>query len=242
MKKILCFAAAGAGFLAILLLLIAGPLYRTELLTLGTAFLFMRWAAYVGIAAIILVVIAGIVLRPSARSAQALLVASFVTGLVAFYLPYSQLQTAQSVPRIHDITTDTQNPPAFVAIAPLRADSPNPVEYPGEETAEQQRQAYPDIETMRLPHPPQDVFASALDVVEASGWELVEANANDGRIEATATTTWFGFKDDVVIRITGEGSTTLLDVRSKSRLGGSDVGANAERIRKFRDDLLKRLD
>ncbi len=71
--------------------------------------------------------------------------------------------------------------------------------------------------------------------------DLVAAEANDGRIEATVTTTWFGFKDDVVIRIQSDGGETLLDMRSKSRLGGSDVGANAARIRDFRDELAQRL-
>lgn len=242
MKKVLCFAAVAAGLLAILLLLIAGPLYRTETLGLGSAFLVMRWAAYVGIAAMVLVIIAMFVLRPATVGGRGILVLSFLAGFIAFYLPYSQYQTAQSVPRIHDISTDTSNPPEFVAIAPLRADAPNPVEYAGEESATQQQEAYPDIETMRFDNPPQQVFEAALEVVENSGWELVEANANDGRIEATATTQWFGFKDDVVIRITSDNSSTLLDIRSKSRLGASDVGANAARIRDFRDDLQSQLD
>ncbi|MGX5915596.1 DUF1499 domain-containing protein [Aliidiomarina sp. Khilg15.8] len=241
MKKVLCFVAVAAGLLSIIMLLIAGPLYRTETLALGPAFMLMRWAAYVGIAAMVLVIIAMFILRPATVSGRGLLVLSFLAGFIAFYLPYSQLQTAQSVPRIHDISTDTTNPPEFVAVAPLRADAPNPVEYAGEEAAMQQREAYPDVQTMRFQEQPQRVFEAALQVVEDSGWELVDANSNEGRIEATATTQWFGFKDDVVIRISTDGATTLLDMRSKSRLGGSDVGANAARIRDFRDDLQAEL-
>lgn len=241
MKKVLCFVAVAAGLLAIAMLLIAGPLYRTETLALGNAFLLMRWAAYVGIAAMVLVVIAMFVLRPATVGGRGLLVLSFLAGFISFYLPYSQLQTAQSVPRIHDISTDTTNPPVFVAIAPLRSEAPNPVEYAGEEAAMQQREAYPDVQTMRFQAQPQQVFDAALRVVEASGWELVDSNVNEGRIEATATTQWFGFKDDVVIRISTDGAVTLLDIRSKSRLGASDVGANAARIRDFRDDLQAEL-
>lgn len=241
MKKLLCWIASVSGFAALFTLFIAGPLYRLEILELSTAFLFMRWAAYFGIAAIVLVIIALIILRPTANKHRIVLALSLIFGFVAFYLPYEQMQTAQSVPRIHDISTDTINPPEFVAVAPLRADARNPVEYAGPETAAQQLAAYPDIQTLRFSHSPQTVFQAALTVVNRSGWELVAAEANEGRIEATATTTWFGFKDDVVIRIHSEGSETLLDIRSKSRIGLSDVGANAARIRSFRDAITAEL-
>lgn len=245
MRKLLCFAAASLGFVAILLLLVSGPLYRLELMHFSTSFQLMRWAAYLGIATIVLVVLAFAVLRPSRRQYQLALVASLIAGLVAFYLPYSQLQTARSVPPIHDITTDTENPPEFVDIAPLRADAPNPVEYPGEEVAAQQREAYPDLQPKHLEFPLAAVHQAALQVIEDLGWELVSAepDANGyGRIEATDTTFWFGFKDDVVIRLQQDtGDYTRVDVRSKSRVGGSDVGANAERIRTFLDRLEREL-
>ncbi|RUO36009.1 DUF1499 domain-containing protein [Aliidiomarina shirensis] len=241
MKKLLCWVAGLSGFLALFMLFISGPLYRFEILGLGNAFLLMRWAAYVGVAAIVLVLLALIILRPSSNKHRVVLGLSLILGFVSFYMPYNQLQTARSVPAIHDITTDTVNPPEFVDVAPLRADAPNPVEYSGPDVARQQLDAYPDLQTMRFTEEPANVFAAALAVVENSGWDLVAAEANDGRIEATVTTTWFGFKDDVVIRIQSDGGETLLDMRSKSRLGGSDVGANAARIRDFRDELAQRL-
>ncbi|RUO23244.1 DUF1499 domain-containing protein [Aliidiomarina iranensis] len=241
MKKLLCWLAGISGFAALFILFISGPLYRLEILGLGNAFLLMRWAAYIGIAAIVLVLLALVILRPSSNQHRAILGLSLILGFVSFYMPYNQLQTARSVPAIHDISTDTVNPPEFVAVAPLRADAPNPVEYAGPDVARQQLEAYPDIETMRFQQAPADVFAAALAVVQGTGWEIVAAEANDGRIEATVTTTWFGFKDDVVIRIQGDGGETLLDMRSKSRLGGSDVGANAARIREFRESLMQRM-
>lgn len=122
-------------------------------------------------------------------------------------------------------------------MAPLRADAPNPVDYEGEEVARQQREAYPDIVTLQTDAYPAIVFEHALQVVERQGWELVDANADDGRIEATDTTFWFGFKDDVVIRIQSSETGSLVDVRSKSRVGLSDVGTNAHRIRQFLDAL-----
>lgn len=229
-----------AGFVAVLMLAGAGPLYRLHILDLGQAFTVMRWAAYVGAAAVVLSIAYMIWKRPRGLLLGLMLLAT-VAALVSFYLPYSQLQTARSVPPIHDITTDTSNPPEFIAIAPLRADAPNPVAYPGEETAEQQRQAYPDIETYITSAEPARVFDAALVVASEMGWQLVESDSAAGRIEATATTTWFGFKDDVVIRIQQENGQTHVDVRSKSRVGRSDVGANAERIRNFISNLDERL-
>lgn len=224
------------GFLALLALAISGPLYQIDVLSLGIAFTVLRWAAYVGAAMVVLNVIFYILRRPKGAMAG-LAVLSLVASIITFYLPYSQYQTAKSVPPIHDITTDTTNPPEFVAIAPLRADASNPAEYAGTETAQQQLKAYPDIKTYRSPKSADELFSDALAAVEGLGWELVEANREQGRIEATDTTTWFGFKDDVVIRIQADGEQSVLDIRSKSRVGRSDVGKNAARIRLFLSKL-----
>ena len=145
------------------------------------------------------------------------------------------------MPAIHDITTDTQNPPEFVAIVPLRADAPNPVEYAGEETAKQQLKAYPELTTYEALVPPAELFEAAVQASKNMGWDMVESSEADGRIEATATTTWFGFKDDVVIRIRSTADGSELDIRSKSRVGRSDVGKNAERIREFMAELEAQL-
>lgn len=137
---------------------------------------------------------------------------------------------ARGAPPIHDISTDTVNPPAFVAIAPLRDDEA----YDGPETANLQQQAYPDLAPLRVAAPPATVFARARDVVAANGWTLVEASEADGRIEATAETRWVRFKDDVVVRIVAlPDGQTQVDVRSKSRVGRGDMGQNARRVREF---------
>lgn len=221
-----------AGFLSLLLLAVAGPLYRLQWLELGSAFLVLRWAAYVGIGAGILLIVYLIWRRPKG-TAGALTVLALVASVAAVGIPYLQLQTARSVPPIHDISTDTVNPPEFVAVAPLRADAPNPVAYAGEETAAQQREAYPDIVTYVSAQSAEQLFEKSLQVVEQTGWQLVASDQATGRIEATDTTTWFGFKDDVVIRIQAQAEGAELDIRSKSRVGRSDVGKNAERIRAF---------
>jgi uncharacterized protein (DUF1499 family) len=147
-------------------------------------------------------------------------------------LPLQWLQRA-SLPVINDITTDTANPPAFVAILPRRVDAPVPAAYPGGTFAQAQREAYPDIAPLVLRIPPAAAFAKAEDVARTGGWEIVAADQAAGRIEATATTAWFGFKDDIVVRITPTPQGSRIDVRSVSRVGKSDLGTNAKRIRAY---------
>jgi hypothetical protein len=166
------------------------------------------------------------------------LVLALILGAVVAAVPVGVRQIASGKPFIHDITTDLDNPPVFVDVLPLRADAPNPPEYGGAEIAEQQRAGYPDLGPALLDRSVEDVFAAAEQTVEDLGWELVAAAASEGRIEATDTTLWYGFKDDVVLRIRREGDSTRVDARSKSRVGGSDLGKNAARI----EDFLRRLE
>jgi uncharacterized protein (DUF1499 family) len=161
-------------------------------------------------------------------------------SLVVVAVPLAYLRTAQGVPPIHDITTDTENPPLFEAILPLRADASDPAVYAGEEVAAQQRGAYPDIKPQTLPVPPDEAFERALVAAGEIGWEIVAAEKGEGRIEATDTTFWFGFKDDVVIRIQPAEAGSRIDVRSTSRVGVGDLGVNAARIRRFLEELRER--
>ena len=189
-------------FLAILLVALPGPLYKFGILELGTAFAALRFGVYAGIAALVLILIQIIFMRKNISWAGVAVCA--VLALVAVGLPMSMMSKAKSVPPIHDISTDLVNPPKFVAIAPLRADAPNPVEYAGEETAVQQRKAYPELTTLNFAQSQSDVIAATEQAIKNLGWELVSANKSLGLIEATDTTTWFGFKDDVVVRIVDE--------------------------------------
>jgi uncharacterized protein (DUF1499 family) len=238
--KALRFIILLVALVAAILLLVAGPGTRAGIWEFRFGFTLMRWALYGGVAAAVLSIIA-LIVPVTRRGGAALLLAALVLGAATAAVPYTMVQKARSVPRIHDITTDTANPPEFVAIAPIRADAPNPVAYPGEETAEQQREAYPDVQTYTVDADPARAFEEALAEARAQGWEIVASEADDGRIEATATTFWFGFKDDVVVRIRAADGGSEIDVRSKSRVGLSDVGANAERIRGYLDGLRDRL-
>jgi uncharacterized protein (DUF1499 family) len=201
----------------------------------GQGFTFLRWSAYLGGVAAV-VSLAGLVhARPNTgRRGLVLALIGLVAGSIAIGVPWQWQRMARGAPPIHDITTDVENPPEFVAIQPLRADAPNPVEYGGQEVAAQQAAAYPDIRPLRVDAAPEVAFSRALQASRSLGWEIVHADTMNLRIEATDETFWFGFRDDVVIRVTpAAGGGSRVDVRSKSRIGRGDVGTNARRIRRF---------
>ena len=132
------------------------------------------------------------------------------------------------VPAINDLTTDPGDPPAFVD--PARG-------YTGEEFARAQREAYPDLAPIRFEGTPDAAFAAALAAAGQLGWEVVRQDAEEGTFEATDTTAIFRFVDDVAVRVRPDGGAAKIDLRSKSRDGKGDLGANAARIRAFRDAL-----
>ncbi len=198
-------------------------------------FRILNWAAYLGIAGTALSLAGAILGRPGkGRRGFSLAVAGIVLGTLAFGVPGNWYRIAKQVPMIHDITTDTENPPGFVTVLALRADAPNSAAYGGPEIAAQQRAAYPDIRPLVSGIPPAQAYERARSVAREMGWKIVDENPAEGRIEATATTRWIGFKDDVVLRIVpaADGGSRV-DIRSVSRVGLSDVGTNARRIRSF---------
>jgi uncharacterized protein (DUF1499 family) len=226
------------GLLAALLVLLAGPGTRLGVWNFRTGFSLLRWGAYGGMAAAATAVVLFLV-RPRSGGAFALSV-GLLLGVGAAFLPWYLMRQAGRVPPIHDITTDPERPPRFVAVVPLREGSPNSLTYGGPEVAEAQRRAYPDIKPLVLNLPSGAAFTRALTSARGMGWKIVTADSAAGRIEATATTPWFGFKDDVVVRIRPEGPGSRIDVRSVSRVGQSDVGTNARRIRAYLADLAGR--
>lgn len=217
---------------AAVLLLVAGPGTRLQWWDFSGGFQLMRWAAYTGLAGAALALVM-LLLPATRRVALPSLLLALGLGLGVAFVPWNGMRQARALPPIHDISTDMQQPPAFVAILPLRADAPNPAVYGGAQIAKAQRAGYPDLRPKQLQAKPGDAYVRALAVARAMGWEIVAADAASGRIEATDTTPWFGFKDDVVIRVAADGGGSRIDVRSVSRMGGSDVGANAKRIRAY---------
>ncbi|MGB0134367.1 DUF1499 domain-containing protein [Dokdonella sp.] len=215
--------------LAFVLLLASGPGSRMDWWEFRTGFALMRWAVYLGLGATVLALLLLVIPRTRRGNAATLMLGA-VVGIAVVAVPLYGLSQAKSLPMIHDISTDTQRPPEFVAVLPLRADAANPSDYGGAEIASLQAQAYPDIRTQTLDLAPSEAFDRAEKVAREMGWEIVAADRSGGRIEATDTTFWFGFKDDVVVRIEAEGSGSRIDIRSVSRVGQSDVGKNAKRI------------
>ena len=218
--------------LALILLAVSGPGVRLGLWPFPFGFQVMRWAAYCGLAAIAGSVFAFAVPSWRARGLRTLMF-SIVLGSGVAYFPWQIVQQAKTLPPIHDISTDLLDPPAFVAILPLRANAANPAAYGGPEIAAAQRAAYPDVQPLTLSEPTAKAYARALAAARRSGWQIIAASQPSGRIEATATTPWFGFKDDIVVRVRPSADGSRIDVRSVSRVGSSDVGANAKRIRRY---------
>jgi hypothetical protein len=141
---------------------------------------------------------------------------------------------AGDVPPIHDITTDTDDPPRFEKAPSLRGPDSNPLEIRAD-VIEQQKAAYPTLDTLRSPRSFARSYNLALNTARAMGWEITREDPNAGFIEAVATTPIMNFRDDVVIRVRTNAEGSLIDLRSVSRVGRSDLGANAARIRAFLD-------
>lgn len=233
-RRHLLFLGVGLAFAAMLLLGIAALGTRLGAWPYRTGFEIMAIAGYAGLAASPLALFALTQAVKWRNGRRALL--SFVataTAIATFYIPLTYKREAARLPPIHDLTTDPDNPPRFVAIRPLRRDAPNSADYGGEEIAAQQRRAYPRLKSKSIELPIEVAMIQALATAQAMGWKIVANDPATGRIEATDTTFWFGFQDDIVIRLTPVGKRTRVDLRSLSRVGRGDVGTNAQRIEKY---------
>jgi len=206
---------------------------RLGVFDLKLAFAGIRYTLFLALAVFVVGILVAFFQRQrnpdSSKSAKAAVLISLIPLLGIG----SQLYAARSVPPIHNITTDTVEPPSFVKIREIRGESHNPLEYDAAKLAPIQLEAYPDVKTLLSQKSPEQAFSKALEVVDQMGWELVSQEAGAGIIEATETTALWAFKDDVVIRIEATDSGSKIDLRSVSRVGQSDIGANAKRIKKF---------
>jgi uncharacterized protein (DUF1499 family) len=212
---------------ALAMLAVSGPSVRFDVWSYRTGLNAFRWGAYVGIAAMVVAVLA-LAVPASRRQGVLMPIVAFVIGAVAFGVPFNFQQAARSVPPINDITTDPSNPPKYMTTS-------RP--YPGEAFARQQALAYPDIKPVMLKMPPREAFERAVTAAEAMGWEVVGRDAAAGTLEAVDSTKWFGFKDDIAVRVSPADGGSRVDVRSKSRVGRNDIGTNARRIRAYVERL-----
>ena len=182
-----------------------------------------------------------VVAAPPARSRHAVHCPRIGPALV--YVPLQYSYTRNTVPPIHDITTDTDNPPTFSAVLAARAaERAGGVDNRGSQLAQMQKVAYPDMAPVMTALPVTRAFIEALHVAKSMpGWMIVASNADAGRIEASQQSRWFRFTDDIVIRVVGDEAGSRIDMRSTSRQGRSDYGVNAARIRSYMGALRKRI-
>ena len=226
--------AAAFVALAVILMALAGLGSRWGWWYFTTGFELLKWAAYAAIAAAMVTVAAALLVRGAHRSRSFIIAAVAVAtafGIVS--VPWRMLRAARALPPIHDITTDTNDPPAFVALHDRRPGAINPVEYGGPAVAAQQHAGYPDIASVILNVSATQALERAATVAHQLGWTIVVLDTVAGRMESSDRTPWFGFTDDQVVRVRPTPAGSRVDIRSLSRVGGSDVGTNARRIRAF---------
>tara|TARA_R110001583_G_scaffold20698_4_gene79276 strand:+ start:452 stop:1183 length:732 start_codon:yes stop_codon:yes gene_type:complete len=136
-------------------------------------------------------------------------------------------------PPIHDITTDTQDPPQFSYLTDTRSGAKNSLVYAGKEIAEQQLKAFPDITPIISKLSSEQAYLKALDIAKNMGWKIVYEDQIMLVFEATARTPFFNFADDIVVKVSNKANVSIVNVRSVSRIGRGDRGVNAQRIRQF---------
>lgn len=230
--------------LAILSLLgfpIAVVLYRLNVVAFPTSFKIINYTVVLAVAVFFFSMVTSFWLRKNTAKAHSARMAALI-AVVPIIGIGSQAFTAKNVPFIHNISTDIVNPPAFDKVVSLRTAEHNPHQFladsiANKETkqtlAELQQAAYPNVKTHMSELSIAEAHVKAKSVAESLGWELVNSDLEAGIIEATQTTFIWGFKDDVVVRISDVGGKTAVDLHSVSRIGGSDFGVNAKRIETF---------
>lgn len=219
--------------------------------TVGFGLLTFMWGRNVmlGAAAIALIaVLLALIVTPRRGIAAALIALAIPVAGIGYGM-YVRAQ-AQDIPPIHDISTDVDDPPGFSpAVIDARAAVPsgNSLDLASKRTGDGraftdvQRQAYGDITHISTGLAPGEVWDAALALAREQGWRIGHTDRDAGVIEASVTSFWYGFTDDIAIRIRPEGTGARVDMRSVSRVGRSDLGANAARMRPYLAELRTRI-
>jgi uncharacterized protein (DUF1499 family) len=220
---------------------------RADLLEIVPALATVAGALLLAATAVILALGAVAVIWKDGLDGIGSALAGMVIGLGLLAYPGYLATKAYQLPAINDITTDTSDPPRLEALARVRPRQSNPVAYPGAVMAAKQAAAYPEIEPLVLSASPQVVYETAYAVINKRKWRVIEARGplprrRDGHIEAVARTPIMGFRDDVVVRIRANGAGARVDVRSASRYGRHDFGANAARISSLLEEIETEVD
>jgi len=221
----------------IMILAVSG--HRTGFLTFQLALAGLAVGSLIALTAIVFGWIEIVRARKEKKAQTTPTAAGATLGFLIIMPVLITILSSIGAPMIHDIATDLEHPPEFIAIKALRSVTDNPLERSQSgNLAALQKQSYPDIKSLLIDRPLDMVFEQAVKLVKKRGWEVIVISAANGRIEATDTTPIMGFKDDVVIRVSRDANRTRVDMRSVSRVGKGDLGTNAARIRAFLNDLI----
>ncbi len=228
------------GWFAVAVAALAVVILRTDILEIGPALATFGAALVFAALAVLLAFAAFVVIWREGSRGLGRAVLGLVLGLLLLAYPGYLGYRAMRLPAITDVTTDTANPPAFAVLARLRPRGR--IAYPGAETAARQRAAFPDIESPEYDIPAAVTYEAALSVITKRGWHVVDsrppaAGGRAGTIEAVARTLIMGFRDDVVVRVRALGRGSRIDIRSASRYGTHDFGANARRVASLLQDI-----
>ena len=214
----------------------------------SAGFMVLQYALFAAAVGIVVALVAAFVARRASPRLVLLNLAAFlVAGAFVAFLG-SQILTARAVPPIHDISSNLEDYPRFYRLTVREdnlADIPDmgrpelAALEPRERWKAIHREHYGDIATIRVPWSVEDTVARARALAADRGWEIVTTDPRNGIVEAVDTSMFFRFKDNVVVRVrpSADGSGSLVDMRSISRVGTSDIGVNARRVREFLADL-----
>jgi uncharacterized protein (DUF1499 family) len=232
--------ARRCAFFSLVATVLAIAILRAGLLEIVPALATFAGALVLALIGIVLAIGAFVVIWRQGIDGGGYAFTALAIGVLLLAYPAYLGVRAYQLPMINDVTTDPINPPQFEVVARLRPRGT--VEYAGLYTAEQQRDAYPDIEPLSVGTTPQIAYEEAVKVINKRKWRIVaerapQAGRRDGQIEAVARTPIMGFRDDVAVRIRPDSDGALIDVRSASRYGRHDIGANASRIRGLLEEI-----
>jgi len=223
--------------------LVSVVIVRSGALDIVPALSTLAVALVIAVVAILLALAAGVVIWREGTGGVPQAIAALLIGCLPIAYPLYLVTKAYRLPAIYDVTTDPIDPPRFEAIARLRPRDANDIRYPGLHTAELQQTAYPEIKTDDTEVSPQEAYNAALKVITKRKWRVVDARPpqatpqRDGLIEAIAFTPLLNFREDVVVRVRAAPEGARIDVRSSSRYGRHDLGANAARVLALIDDI-----
>jgi hypothetical protein len=224
-------------------IVLAIGLHRLGLVEYEVAYITLLAGLAVALLGMLLAIAAFVVIWNEGLRGLGRAITAFVIGAAILAWPGIEFMRGVTLPAISDVTTDPSDPPRFQAVASSRPSSANPIAYQGEATAMRQRMAYPGVKPYEVDGSADEIFNTALSMVERRSWRVLDSvtprgGQREGRIEAVAQTFLMGFREDVVIRIRTIGSGVRIDMRSASRYGNHDMGSNARRIERFLADLI----